>query len=139
MNNQQIGEVYAQKVEKWIKDRNDSQDFMEYRNGKKINRSALIAELDFSRSVVNQNKEVKRLLSEAEKEWYGSQEDEDTAAHQAARERSEKKASQRNTEISKLEDEIAKLKAENAALRKQLYRFEAMEEVIQKTGMSPHL
>ncbi|WP_420600316.1 hypothetical protein [Neptuniibacter sp.] len=142
VSGQEAGANNAQKVREWVAERDLYEDYMEYRNevnGEyKINRSTLVAELDFSRSVVNQNRTVKDLLAEAELRWYGVKE-ESSEAHKAARERSEKKTAKRTADVSKLEDELAKLKAENAELRKQLRRFEAMDEIIQKSGMAPRL
>ncbi|WP_261844257.1 DUF6262 family protein [Aliamphritea ceti] len=137
MNGKQKGKLYAERVENWIAQRDKAGDFHEYNNGGKINRAALCAELDFSRSVTTQNLTVRDFLDKAEKRWFGEKEKTDSKAHEAARERSEKRANQRASEVSKLEDEIAKLKAENATLRKQLERFSAIDEVIQQTGMAP--
>lgn len=135
-NGQQKAQQYADRVQKWIAERDAHGDYPEYERSNKVNRAALCDELDFSRSVVNQNPAVKAALAEAEKRWYGEKEL-DTKAHEAARERSEKRANQRSADVSKLEDVIAKLKAENSTLRKQLERYSAMDEVIQKTGMAP--
>lgn len=132
----QLAQAYAGRVEQWIAERDQCGDYLEYERNGKVNRGALCAELDFSRSVVNQNPAVKAALTSAEQRWFGGGQA-DTWAHEAARERSEKRAAQRASDVSRLEDEVAKLKAENALLRKQLERYAAMDAVIQQTGLAP--
>ncbi|MCH8479707.1 MAG: DUF6262 family protein [Wenzhouxiangella sp.] len=132
----ELAKEYAERVDQWIAERDQSSDYLEYERSGKVNRGALCAELDFSRSVVNQNPAVKAALASAEQRWFGGCL-EDTQAHEAARERSEKRAAQRALDVSRLEDEVAKLKAENALLRKQLERYAAMDAVIQQTGLAP--
>lgn len=133
---QQKAQQYADRVQKWIAERDAHGDYPEYERSNKVNRAALCDELDFSRSVVNQNPAVKAALAEAEERWYAVRE-QDNKAHEAARERSEKRANQRSADVSKLEDQVAELKAQNSELRKQLKRYAAMDEVIQKTGLAP--
>lgn len=132
----ELAQEYAERVGQWIAERDQCGDYREYERGGKVNRGALCAELDFSRSVINQNPAVKAALASAEQRWFGGSQ-EDTQAHEAARERSEKRAAQRASDVSRLEDEVAKLKAENALLRKQLERYAAMDAVIQQTGLAP--
>lgn len=131
-----LAQEYAERVNQWIAERDLCGEYLEYERGGKINRGALCAELDFSRSVINQNPAVKAALASAEQRWFGGSQ-EDTQAHEAARERSEKRAAQRASDVNRLEDEVAKLKAENALLRKQLERYAAMDAVIQQTGLAP--
>ena len=132
----ELAQEYAERVDRWIAERDLCGDYLEYERGGKINRGALCAELDFSRSVINQNPAVRAALASAEQRWFGGSQ-EDTQAHEAARERSEKRAAQRASDVSRLEDEDAKLKAENALLRKQLERYAAIDAVIQQTGLAP--
>lgn len=134
----ELAQEYTKRVDQWISERDQCGDYREYERGGKVNRGVLCAELDFSRSVINQNPAVKAALTSAEQRWFGGDQ-QDTQAHEAARERSEKRAAQRASDVSRLEDEIAKLKAENALLRKQLERYAAIDAVIQQTGLAPRL
>lgn len=135
-NGQETGQQYAQRVQQWIAERDAVGDYVEYERAGKINRAALCAELDFGRSVVTQNPIVRECLAEAEGRWFGNKE-QDSKAHAAARERSEKRVAQTNADISKLQDEVAKLKAQNSILRRQLEKYEAMDAVIRSTGIAP--
>lgn len=135
-SNAQKAKENAEKLTAWIAERDAQQDFVEYERQGKINRQALCEELDFSRSVVTQNPAVKQLIADAEARWYDTQLL-DSKAHDAARERSEKRVAQTNADVSLLQDELAKLKAENAALKRALQKYAAMDEVIQATGYSP--
>lgn len=132
----QLAKEYAERVSKWISERDLYGDYSEYERGGKVNRGALCAELDFSRSVINQNPAVKAALAEAEKRWFGDNHS-DAKALKAALGRSEKRAEQRISDVNRLEDQIAKLKAENTLLRRQLERYAAMDAVIQQTGLVP--
>ncbi|GHE73627.1 hypothetical protein GCM10019059_36480 [Camelimonas fluminis] len=129
---------YVKRVKRWISERDQCGDYREYQRSGKVNRGALCAELDFSRSVINQNPAVKAALISAEQRWFAGDQ-QNTQAHEAALERSEKRVAQHASDISRLEDQIAKLKAENTFLRKQLERYAAMDAVIQQTGVAPRL
>ncbi|MEI8353955.1 MAG: hypothetical protein WCG22_05545 [Lentisphaerota bacterium] len=134
----ELAQEYAQRVVQWIAERDRRGDHAEYERDGRINRGALCAELDFGRSVLTQNPAVKAALAEAEARWFERRQV-DIEAHEAARERAEKRVAERSADVSKLEDELARLKAENALLRRQLERYEAMDEVIRQTGMAPRL
>ena len=102
-----------------------------------VNRSALFAELNISRSSFGSNGQIRTLIEEADKRWFGEKEA-DTKAHKAARERlPKKKVANTNAEISKLMDQIAKLKAENAQLKRENERYAAMRDVLLETGYQP--
>lgn len=133
---QQKAQENVQRLTQWIAERDQQGDFNEYERQGKINRQALCSELDFSRSVVTQNPRVKKLLGEAESRWFNHKQ-QDSKAHEAARERSEKRVAEVNADVSRLQDEIARLKAENAALRRTLEKYAAMDEIIQSTGYAP--
>lgn len=135
LSGKQKAEANVKAVEKWIADRDEANDFNEYERQGKINRGALCSELDIARSVTNQNPAVKQLIAEAEKRWY-DRPAEDIKSLKAASERYEKRVAVASSEISKLTDEIAKLKAENSELKRQLERYAAMDEVIKSTGLA---
>ena len=123
-------------IEAWIAERDANGDFGEYANGKKVNRKVLASELDCARSVFAQNPTVKALLRDAETRWYGKT-PEDSASLEASRDRAEKRSADASSQVSKLTDEVARLKAENYTLRRELERYDAMREVIEKTGLLP--
>ena len=66
-----------------------------------MNRSALFAELNISRSSFGSNGHIRALIEEADKRWFGEKET-DTKAHKAARERSEKKVAKLHKNSSKV-------------------------------------
>jgi hypothetical protein len=136
-SNQQKAQENVTKLEQWIKERDRLGDYVDYENTGKVNRKSLCAELDFARSVTNQNPAVKALLSEAEARWYGVRQEDDKKALKAASERSARKSDMTAAENSRLLDEIGKLKAEVAMLKKQLRRYSAMEEVLSTSGIAP--
>ncbi|WP_415912786.1 hypothetical protein [Neptuniibacter sp. QD37_11] len=135
-NGKEQGQENALLVQQWITERDAIGDYVEYERNGKVNRAALCSELGFGRSVVTQNPAVKQLLIEAETRWYGT-EDQDTKAHDAARNRSEQRVAQTNRTINKLEDKLAEALAENSVLRERLERYEAMDAIIQSTGRAP--
>jgi len=123
-------------VKNWILEREALGDYQEYERRGIINRSALFAELNISRSSYGSNLKIRAAIEEADKRWFGEKEA-DTKAHKAARERSEKKAANTNAEISKLMDQIVKLKAENAQLKRENEKYAAMKDVLLETGYQP--
>lgn len=133
---QQKAQEYAQRVWAWVAQREAANDFLEYERNGKINRQALCSELDFGRSVVSQNPAVRSALEDAEQRWFGPKQS-DVKAHQAALERSERRVAKSNNNVNKLLDQITKLSAENALLRKQLQKYEVMSEILAETGFVP--
>lgn len=135
LSGKQKAEANVKALEKWIADRDRANDFNEYERQGKINRGALCAELDIARSVTNQNPLFKQLIAEAENRWYDRR-TEDIKSLKALSERHEKRVALASSEINKLYDHIAKLKAENSMLKRQLERYAAMDEVIKSTGIA---
>jgi hypothetical protein len=121
-------------VRQWVAARDAAGDYIEYERQGKVNRGALCEELDFARSVVNQNPAVKAILADAEARWYGVRE-EDTKSLKAATVRSEVRVAKTASDNSRLLDELAKLKAENTLLKRQLEKYAAMDEIIKTTGL----
>ena len=132
-----LAEEYAARVESWITERDARGDYEDYQRDRKVNRAALCAELDFGRSVLTQNPSVKAQLLEAEQRWYGHGETKANQAYDAARERAERKSSLASRELSAALDENAKLRAENALLRRRLRKYETLEEILTETGRLP--
>ncbi|MDN3558201.1 DUF6262 family protein [Halomonas maura] len=135
-NGQAKGQENLQAVKQWIAERDALADYGEYERRGIVNRSALFEELNISRSTYGSNPQIRALIEDADVRWYGNKEV-DTKAHKAARERSEKKAAATNAEISKLMDQIVKLKAENAQLKRENEKYSAMKEVLLETGYQP--
>lgn len=135
-NGQAKGQENLQAVQQWIAEREAQADYGEYERRGIVNRSALFAELNIARSTYGSNAQVRALIEEADARWYGEKEA-DTKAHKAARERSEKKAAVTNAEVSKLMDQIVKLKAENSQLKRESEKYAAMKEVLLETGYQP--
>jgi len=135
-NGRELAQEYVQRVTAWIAEREQQNDYAEYERAGKVNRAALCAELDFGRSVLAQNPVVKEALTEAERRWFGGDE-ETKAGHEAARVRAERSAAPVSQTASKLQDDVARLKAENQLLRKRLAKYEILAEVLAETGRMP--
>lgn len=135
-NGQAKGQENLQAVQQWVAERDALGDYGEYERRGIVNRSALFAELNISRSTYGSNAEIRKLIEDADEKWYGRKEV-DAKAHKAARERSEKKAALTNAEVSKLMDQVVKLKAENAQLKRENEKYAAMKDVLCETGHLP--
>lgn len=131
---QERGREIVELVKVWIAERDAQADFSDYERQGKINRSALQKELSFSRSAFQTNADLVNIVTEAELRWFGETPI-DIKSIKAAAERSEKIAANTNADNSKLIEELARLKAENNTLRRQLEKFKAMDEVIKSTGL----
>ena len=131
-----LAKQYAERVNRWVAERDAKQDYLEYERGGRVNRAALCAELDFGRSVVSQNPAVREALNDAERRWYGTSAP-TPAAHAAARDRAENKSMRTSRELSSAQDQVARLTAENALLRKRLKKYEALDEILIETGRMP--
>lgn len=135
-NGRELAQEYAQRVTAWIAEREQQNDYAEYERAGKVNRAALCAELDFGRSVLAQNPAVKEALVAAERRWF-SRDEETRASHEAARERAEKATATASQAATKLQDDVARLKAENLLLRKRLAKYEVLQQVLSETGRAP--
>lgn len=131
-----LAKVYAARVRQWIAERDALGDYGEYERSRRVDRSALCSELDFGRSVVAQNPAVRESLAVAEARWY-AREAESPAAQRAARERAEARSGGLQRELDRTRDQVARLAAENSALRRRLARHEALEEILVETGRLP--
>ena len=132
-----LANEYTIRLKDWIAQRDAQQDYLEYERAGKINRTILCQELDFGRSVLTQNPAAKACLLEAERRWFGNPQPKDTQAHDAARERAETRSTRTNRQLNIALDENAKLRAENALLRRRLKKYETLQEVLLETGRVP--
>ncbi|HBC3401584.1 TPA: hypothetical protein KDX79_003442 [Vibrio parahaemolyticus] len=121
----------------WIAERDELNDFGEYRNGDKVNRANLIDEgvLKRSQLSVNGNPKLRELLVEAERRWYGES-NESIASHNDARERAERRSNQNSAEVSRLRKELAEVKAELSPLKSELASLRSEnQELRQELGI----
>ena len=132
-----LAEEYAARVENWIAERDAIGDYAEYERDRKVNRTALCAELDFGRSVLTQNPSVRAQLLEAERRWFGTRQPDTNGSHDAARERAELKSTRISRELRTALDENARLRAENTLLRQRLRKYETLEQILTETGRLP--
>ncbi|MCD0188363.1 MULTISPECIES: hypothetical protein [unclassified Acinetobacter] len=135
-NGVQKGKDNALAVQQWIAERDATGDYGEYERRGIINRSALFDELGIPRSSMGSNNKIRQMIEAADVRWFGEKEA-DIKAQKAARERSEKRVASTNAEVSKLMDQIVKLKAENAQLKRENEKYAAMKEVLLETGYQP--
>lgn len=128
-NGQQVAQENIQKVETWIHERNQHRDWHEYEFNNRIKRRALAQELDFAYSVCTQNKAVRKLLEDAEELWFAPRVIEKDA-HEAARERAEKRSGKLSSDNSELVQRNAELEAENRRLQRELNAYKEMESLV---------
>ena len=134
----QLGKDHAERVQAWIAERDTVGDHLEYERGGKVNRTALCAELDFARSVTTQNPAVRASLLEAERRWYGTCQA-NTGAHDAARDRTERKSVRLRRALNQALDENARLKSEISLLREKLQKYGVLDEMLAETGRIPRI
>lgn len=129
-NGQQIAQENLERVKSWIEERNNQRDWHEYAHNNRINRRVLAQELDFAKSVCTQNQAVRALLEEADALWFNA-EQVDRAAHEAARERAERRSSQAASSNNALTQRVAELEAENRQLRRELEAYKKQQALIE--------
>lgn len=134
-SNSQLAQEYATRVVGWIANRDRMGDYDRYAHRGRINRRTLCTELDFGRSVADQNPAVKAALICAESRWFPPLE-KTTTTRNSVEERMvpESKLKLAEKRSNQLEKENATLRAANTALRSEKLRSSAVEELIAKGG-----
>lgn len=126
-NGIQEAEANVALVKQWISGRNDRRDWDEYAYAGRINRSAVAAELGIAKSVMTQNPKVRALLEAQDKLWFGPE----VLSQEAAHERMEKRAADVAATNSQHTKRIAELEIEVRQLRKQLAKYQSLEDLVQ--------
>lgn len=98
----------------------------------RFDKSKVAKEIGFIRSVFYQNPTVKTLFGEFEDKVIGP-----AQAHEykAATDRSEVNSAKLSSKVSKLEEELLQVKAENSVLRRELEKHAAMSEILMESGI----
>ena len=126
---QQIAQENILLVKAWIKERFSARDWHEYEYSGKINRTTLASELGIAKSVCTQNKAVRVLIEEADAIWFRDT-NENKAAHEAARERIEKRSSSVSSNSNSLIQRIAELEVENRKLHQELAKYKKQQALL---------
>ena len=127
------GKENLKKVEVWISERNQHRDWDDYKGKGRIHRGKLAEELEFGRSVCNQNPNVKKLLLKYDKIWFNADpvsKDAQIAAQEASIERTRGKLQTATTDNNKHFVKIAELEAEVRRLEKKLNKYVALHGLI---------
>ncbi|NCC22329.1 MAG: hypothetical protein EOM26_07690 [Alphaproteobacteria bacterium] len=126
----QDADCIVARLEKWLSERSKRRDWDEWKSPQgKINRTALAAELEISRSVMHSNPRVKALLLGKEMLWFGAEALTLEAAH-AAHARADIAARRISQTSAKLLVRIAELEAENRYLKDNLAMRQALDDIV---------
>lgn len=132
-NGQQKATENVASVVVWIAERNRLRDWHEYAYNNRINRRVIAEELSFAKSVCTQNSAVRKLLDDADAQWFNN-EVVDKAAHDAARDRAQIQSSRVSSDNSALQKRLAELESENQQIRRELNAFKKQQALL-LTGM----
>lgn len=115
------------------------EDFRQIVHRGSINKREIAVECGFARSVLDQNPRVKKALAELEEQLRSRgvlpRKSEKTESPQRAV--SERRGDIDAERLRRLETENALLRAEVAALKKQLAKFDALSQVLAESGRIP--
>ena len=128
-NGQQKASENVAAVITWIAERNRLRDWHEYAYNNRINRRVIAEELNFAKSVCTQNSAVRKLLDDADAQWFNV-EVVDKAAHDAARERAQIQSSRISSDNSDLSKRLAELEAENQQMRQEIKAFKKQQALV---------
>lgn len=128
-NGQQKASENVASVISWITERNRLRDWHEYAYNNRINRRVIAEELDFAKSVCTQNSAVRKLLDDADAQWFNN-EVVDKAAHDAARERAQIQSSRVSSDNSVLLKRLAELEAENQRMRQEIKAMKKQQALV---------
>ena len=128
-NGQQKASENVASVIAWVAERNERRDWHEYAYNNRINRRVIAEELNFAKSVCTQNSAVRKILDEADAQWFNN-DAVDRAAHEAARERAQIQSSQVSSDNSALQKRLAELEAENQRMRQEIKAFKKQQSLV---------
>ncbi len=143
---QQLAKANILKFEAWIAERHAAGDWKDYVRGGKLNRSEIAMECGFALSVLRQNPAVKTALVALENHLRAQDilarevsvpdtlNDADEASARAADKRVMSAKALADARVKLLEEQNATLRAEICDLKKQLARFQLLDDHLSRTG-----
>lgn len=138
---QQIAEENYQKFLVWMNNKNDD-DYRQMVFRGQLSRKEIAAECNFGKSAINQNPRIKEALISLENDLRQQgilPEIVESKTSEKLPERDIDKS--RNTfnsaRLSKLEQKVTALRAENDSLKETLIRYQLLDEIITESGRMP--
>jgi hypothetical protein len=140
-NGPQVGEENFKRFQQWAAEKTDA-DFKAMERGGKINRAEIVKEASIGRAALNQNPLIKEALAGIEKDLRARgilpPVTEDSPSDELPmREAGAQKRMVDSAKLSRLEQDNAALRQENAELKRQLSRFTVLQEALALTGRIP--
>ena len=141
-NGQQRGQENLKAFKTWIAQREKNNDWLEYVQGVKLKRKDMAQECLMSRSAFLQNPEIKKTLQELEEDLRARgilplKMVRKTDEALSERDIHHNKHQRDLARLSRLEQENAALRAENAQLKAALTGYALLEEALAETGRVP--
>lgn len=140
---QQVAEENVQRFQTWVASKTDS-DFRQMVSRGVLSRTEIAAECGFAKSALAQNPRIREALKCLEGQLRDSgvlppvaQSAEDEGASAVIQRVDSARASLDAERLSRLEQENASLKAENAELKRLLGRYAVLQDVLAETGRLP--
>jgi hypothetical protein len=140
---QQVAEENVRRFTTWVASRTDD-DFRNMVSRGVLSRTEIAAECGFAKSALAQNPRIRDALRSLEADLRERgvlpqlvSDDESEASPPRLRAAESPRAAQDAERLSRLEQENASLKAENAELKRVLGRYAVLQEVLAETGRLP--
>ncbi|WP_028216247.1 VPA1267 family protein [Paraburkholderia oxyphila] len=143
-NGQQLAEEYVQRFATWVASKTDD-DFRNMVMRGVLSRTEIAAECGFAKSALAQNPRIRKALKDLEDSLRERHVlppvvepvESGTEVPGQARRAEPVRAAQDAERLSRLEQENASLRAENAELKQLLARYSVLHEVLAETGRLP--
>jgi hypothetical protein len=143
-NGQQLAEEYVQRFATWVASKTDD-DFRNMVTRGVLARTEIAAECGFAKSALAQNPRIRKALKDLEdslRERHVLPQvvepvESGTEVPGQVRRAEPVRAAQDAERLSRLEQENASLRAENAELKQLLARYSVLHEVLAETGRLP--
>jgi len=140
MNGQQIAEQNYQKFINWLSSKIDP-DFKQMIYRGQLSRKEIASECGFGKSAINQNPQIKKALEKLEEQLrlreILPEKVEKINKDLPERDTQGKQNQLNTTRLSRLEQEVSILRAENDNLRKKLIEYKLLDEAILESGRIP--
>lgn len=140
---QQVAEENVQRFQTWLASKTDA-EFRQMVSRGVLSRTEIAAECGFAKSALAQNPRIREALKSLEEQLRSrgvlpplAQGEEVAGAPVAAQRVDSARAALDAQRLSRLEQENASLKAENAELKRLLGRYAVLQDVLAETGRLP--
>ena len=140
---QQVAEENVQRFQTWVASKTDS-DFRQMVSRGVLSRTEIAAECGFAKSALTQNPRIREALKSLEEQLRDrgvlpqvAQSAQDEGAPVVTQRVDSARAALDAERLSRVEQENASLKAENAELKRLLGRYAVLQDVLAETGRLP--